>query len=234
METTKAIETTEFMTVNLDDTHRIQRLSWLPATEKMDTAGFQRDMLRFAELAEQHKPVGLLVDVRAFHHKPAAETGPWRREQIVPRYNRGGVRRFAFLLPEGASTPAIEPAAPDGGPAYETRWFTNEPMAVNWLLTGFGIHVTVEYRLRDDVDLDDTRRRIAEFIRAVREGHASIEYTSTSALDEERAFTHVIRVVDGAALAALQAAPFFKSFSEMLASRCVEPPRVRRRRVVAA
>jgi len=233
METTKSLETTDFMNVSLDDTHRIQRLSWLPATEKMDTDGFQQNMLRFAELAEQHRPVGLLVDVREFRHRPAADTG-FRREQVVPRYNRGGVRRFAFLLPEGASAPATEPAAPDGGPAYETRWFTNEPLAVNWLLTGFGVHVTVEYRLRDDVDLDDTRRRIAEFIRSIREGHAGIEYTSTSALDEERSFTHVIRVVDGAALAGMQAAPFFKPFSEMLASRCVEPPRVRRRRVVAA
>src|SRR5207245_9878124 len=68
-------------------------------------------------------------------HRPGLEIGAWRDEHIIPRYNRGGVTKFAFLLPEGSPGAAGSPApAPPGEfptgyfdtPAKIEAWFSRQ------------------------------------------------------------------------------------------------------------
>jgi hypothetical protein len=160
-------------------------LSWLPETATMTADEFKAELLRFAEAAGRHHARALLIDVRNFRHKVEDPTlGPWRRDEIVPRYNAAGVRRFGFLLPAGATLPPVEPATPAPGPAYETRHFDNAVEAWNWLATGHGIHVTVTYQVRDDVEIEVVTDQIRRFLAAIAADHPGIAYTSCQALDD--------------------------------------------------
>ena len=109
-------------------------LRWTEATTEMNGDDFRQALERFAGLAEKHRPAGLLVDVRRFRHRPASDTGQWRAEHITPRYNRAGVRRFAYLI-----GPDAPPGATDGPPTrqagedFETGFFNDEAAAKAWL-----------------------------------------------------------------------------------------------------
>jgi len=68
------------------------------------------------------------VDVRRFRHKPGLDLQPWRVKNISPRYSAAGVRRFAFLFPEGAQIP---PMMNQSSPSenFLTRAFTDREQA---------------------------------------------------------------------------------------------------------
>jgi hypothetical protein len=63
---------------------------------------------------------------------PVNSNSEWRDANIVPRYNAAGVKRFAFLFPEGmpaiGAPPAVEPPA-----AYPTGYFGTREDALFWL-----------------------------------------------------------------------------------------------------
>ena len=61
----------------------------------------------------------------------------WRDDHVIPRYNRAGVTRFAFVMPAGFPGPTAESgAAPriDGrAAAFPTQWFLGRDAAIAWL-----------------------------------------------------------------------------------------------------
>ena len=101
-------------------------LRWTPATEAMTDDDFKDALEAFADLAEGRRARNLLVDVRDFRHQVGEALGVWRAETIVPRYNRAGIRKFAYVVP-GAG-------GPSGGPGedFETRAFDSEDAALAW------------------------------------------------------------------------------------------------------
>ena len=56
----------------------------------------------------------------------------WRDEHIIPRYNAAGLKKFAFIMPEGM--PAIG-AAPEkeGSANFPTAYFGSRNDALAWL-----------------------------------------------------------------------------------------------------
>jgi hypothetical protein len=60
----------------------------------------------------------------------------WRDQEIIPRYDGAGVKRFAFLWPEG--TPgAVESGGtptPEGSANFPAGWFTRRERAYRWLM----------------------------------------------------------------------------------------------------
>jgi hypothetical protein len=59
--------------------------------------------------------------------------GDWRDANIIPRYNKAGVRRFAFLMPEGM--PAIgTPPAVEGPADFPTAYFGSRADALAWFV----------------------------------------------------------------------------------------------------
>lgn len=120
----------------LNDPERgILELSWFEGTLNMADDEFMEWLERYAEAAEEHRTPHLLVDLTNFRGRPGEKTGPWRDENIVPRYNRAGVRKFAYLVPAGSpgtvaagTAPAPEPAA-----SFPMAFFDSREQAEAWL-----------------------------------------------------------------------------------------------------
>lgn len=114
--------------------HKPQRLvllTWLAGTAGMTDQDFKETLETFAESALQHKARGLLIDVREFKHRPSPEIAAWRDEVVVPKYNRAGVKKIAWVWP--GNTPSNQPASEKE--KFENRYFGTEAEALAWVST---------------------------------------------------------------------------------------------------
>src|SRR5215469_5730974 len=80
-----------------DEERKSLELRWLPSTTDGTDAELQATMLAFAEEAIRLKPQSLIVDVSEFHHRFGDGMEPWRAVEIIPRYNKAGVTKMAFI-----------------------------------------------------------------------------------------------------------------------------------------
>lgn len=110
---------------------RLVRLTWLAGTAGMTDQDFKETLETFAESALQHKARGLLIDVREFKHRPSPEIAAWRDEVVVPKYNRAGVKKIAWVWP--GNTPSNQPASEKEN--FENRYFGTEAEALAWVST---------------------------------------------------------------------------------------------------
>lgn len=110
---------------------RLVRLTWLAGTAGMTDQDFKETVETFAESALQHKARGLLIDVREFKHRPSPEIAAWRDEVVVPKYNRAGVKKIAWVWPGNA--PSNQPASEKE--KFENRFFGTEAEALAWVST---------------------------------------------------------------------------------------------------
>jgi len=83
--------------------------------------------------------------------------------------------------------------------------------------------IRIEYRIRPDVDLDEVKRGITEFVAGIRAQHPGHRYTSFQHASDPRRFVHVGELVEDA-IPALQAEPFFRTFVAFLRERCASGP----------
>ena len=108
---------------------RLVRMKWLGGTSAMTDEDFKEALEAFAETALQHSAKGLLIDVLEFKHRPSPEVLAWRDEVVVPKYNRAGVKKIAWVWPG---------KAPSSGPTsekdkFENRYFPTEAEALAWV-----------------------------------------------------------------------------------------------------
>src|SRR5947207_1130039 len=96
------IERDEFGTVTWDPDQQILELDWTDASARLSDQQFMDALSRFAGHAEQHHAPNVIIDVTRFLASPGPAVGPWRDENVIPMYNRAGVRKFAFLVPAGS------------------------------------------------------------------------------------------------------------------------------------
>jgi hypothetical protein len=115
---------------------RTLELNWLPSTTEMGDDGFKETLVLFAAEGERIKPGFMIIDATRFHHQLGDGVLKWRDREIIPRYNSAGVKKFAFVWPEGmpgtvesGSTPA-----PEGPANFPTGWFTSRERAYQWLM----------------------------------------------------------------------------------------------------
>jgi hypothetical protein len=85
--------------------------------------------------------------------------------------------------------------------------------------------VRIEYTIRSEVDLDELKRAIGEFVAGIGALHPGNRYTSFQHSKDSRRFIHVGEFVEEA-LPALQAAPFFTRFTTYLREQCATGPEV--------
>jgi len=110
-------------------------IRWYDTTEDMSASQFQDWLAGFAAEVERRKQPGILVDATRFLMDPANMNEQWRDENITPHYNAGGVRKFAFHMPDGM--PAIGGTPEREGPAdYLTAYFGRRQTALDWLASG--------------------------------------------------------------------------------------------------
>jgi hypothetical protein len=110
---------------------RLVRLKWLAGTAGMTDQDFKETLEAFAETALQHSAKRLLIDVLEFKHRPSAEVQKWRDEVTVPKYNRAGVKKIAWVWP--GETPSNEPTSERD--KFENRYFPTEAEALAWVST---------------------------------------------------------------------------------------------------
>ena len=131
MQTTQLHEDA-FYEILWDQKTRIIGIKWKQATASMTDDDFKSELVGFAEYVEQQKARGILIDVAAFRHRPGPDLEEWRLKNISGRYYAAGVRRFAFLFPQGASIPPMmnKSAASE---KFVTRAFNDTEKAMTWL-----------------------------------------------------------------------------------------------------
>ena len=113
---------------------RILELRWLPSTAGMTDGAFKATLALFAWETERVRPSFLLIDALQFRHTFGEGVMQWRNDHIIPRYGAGGVRKFAFHVPEG-----VAPTMESGGreavedPAiFPTAWFSIRKNTLEW------------------------------------------------------------------------------------------------------
>jgi quinol monooxygenase YgiN len=86
-------------------------------------------------------------------------------------------------------------------------------------------HVRIEYRVREDVDLDRLAASIGAFVAGMRAHDGSHDYTSYRDAKDPRHIVHVGHFAPAAA-ATLQTQPFFQAFTAHLKEACASGPDV--------
>jgi hypothetical protein len=115
---------------------RTLELSWLASTREMGDDGFKETLELFAAEGERGKPAYMIIDSTSFQHELGDGVLEWRDREIIPRYNAAGVKKFAFVWPEG--TPGTVESGgtpkPEGSANFPTAWFTGRERAYEWLM----------------------------------------------------------------------------------------------------
>jgi hypothetical protein len=107
-------------------------LRWYDTTAAMSAEQFQEWLATFADHVERVHSPRVLVDGIRFMMDPANVNDAWRDANIIPRYNAAGVRRFAFLFPDGMPAIGAAPAA-EGPATFPTGYFARRQEALDWL-----------------------------------------------------------------------------------------------------
>ena len=125
-----ALEDTRYWSMSHNADTRSIELGWKDATSAMSVDDFKEALHHFAGHIRDLAATGALVDVRRFGFHTTADLEPWRLQSIVPAYNAGGLKRFAYLLPVGTQ---YRPG--DGGERAEfvTDYFEDLDAARAWL-----------------------------------------------------------------------------------------------------
>jgi hypothetical protein len=115
---------------------RTLELSWLSSTSDMNDDGFKETLELFAAEGERARPGYMIIDATEFHHELGDGVLQWRDHEIIPRYNAAGVKKFAFLWPEGmpGTVESGGNPAPEGPADFPTGWFTSRDRAYKWLM----------------------------------------------------------------------------------------------------
>jgi hypothetical protein len=112
--------------INYFKTESIVELTWLPGTQGMTDQDFKEDLNVFAEAALQHRAKRLIIDMRQFMGRPSADVGAWRDDVIVPKYEKAGVKKIAWIWPGMSADEMGE------GAAYQQRYFAARDEAIDW------------------------------------------------------------------------------------------------------
>jgi hypothetical protein len=101
----------------------------------MPDEGFKDTLALHAGEGERYQPTFMLIDTTNFSHRLAPGTLQWRDEHIVPRYNRAGVEKFAFIAGSDSSDTVESGHEPhvEGRAQFPTAWFQERDHAYQWL-----------------------------------------------------------------------------------------------------
>jgi len=103
-------------------------LTWSPGTAGMTDQDFKEALEVFADGALQHHAERLMIDMTEFRGRPGEKVLTWRDEVIVPKYNRAGVKKIAWVWPGEAGATAT-----GEGTQYTNRYFPSEREALEWI-----------------------------------------------------------------------------------------------------
>jgi hypothetical protein len=124
------LEDHEFWTMTYNDDIKAVELRWKSPGGAMTGEDFKLALEHLAEHIRECSASGTLIDVRRFDFATTPELDQWRRETIIPAYNAGGLRRFAYLLPAGVDA---RPGGTGETDEFLTDYFDQPEAARAWL-----------------------------------------------------------------------------------------------------
>ena len=71
-------------------------------------------------------PLRLVIDMRQFRGRPSDKVLAFREDVTVPKYERAGIEKLAWVWP------GVEPGNLGTGPAYDQRYFESRDEAIAW------------------------------------------------------------------------------------------------------
>jgi hypothetical protein len=125
-----------FYVFDLDEHASLMSFVWTEKSAAMTVDDYKDAIREYARLALEYRVRCALVDLRKFRYRveDADLPGSWWADEIVPLYNRAGLQKFAFVLPEGEQAPPDEtPAKAEAGEKFVTKQFGSEQAAISWL-----------------------------------------------------------------------------------------------------
>ncbi len=110
---------------------------WKSETFKMSENDFKDGLTNFTKYSEENQCKEIVVDLRNFRGHPSPEVArDWRTHEVVPHYNKMGIKKFAYLIsPEQPAPQSLEPHKNEGE-NYETAVFDSEIEMWQWLKAG--------------------------------------------------------------------------------------------------
>ena len=117
-----------------DPEHHAIELRWLEEANVMSEEQFRAAIERLAGLLERDRPPHVLVDMSSLEFRPADDFDQWRQTHIIPRYNKAGVSKFAFILPKGVAhtVESGTPPAVEGSAQFQTGYFSSRDGVMSW------------------------------------------------------------------------------------------------------
>lgn len=125
-----ALEDHEYWSMSHNPEANAIELDWKSNTSTMSEDDFKLALEHLAKHIGEQSATGTLVDVRTFGFTMTPQLGGWRDENIIPAYNTAGLKRFAYVLPQGM------PYQPSGGgddALFITDYFEDPEAARAWL-----------------------------------------------------------------------------------------------------
>ena len=122
------ITSTTLYSIRYQKAGKFVALTWLAGTADMADQDFKEALEVFAEGALQHHAERLMIDMTEFRGRPGAAVLTWRDEVIVPKYNRAGVKKIAWVWPGEAGASVTGEST-----QYTNRYFSSEDEALAWL-----------------------------------------------------------------------------------------------------
>jgi hypothetical protein len=125
-----------FYLFDLDEHASLMSFLWTEKSVAMTVDDYKNAIREYARLVLEHRARCALVELRKFRYRveDADALGSWWADEIVPLYNRAGLEKFAFVLPEGERAPPDEtPAKAEAGEKFVTKQFGSEQAAISWL-----------------------------------------------------------------------------------------------------
>jgi hypothetical protein len=119
----------EFSVMTFNPETNALELWWSAGTASLTEERFRQGLEQFAAHAVDQRTPNLLVDLREFAYRPAADMWEWRLAHIIPRYHEAGVRKFANVVPEGW---ALGEPAQSEGESFLTGNFRSVKDAETW------------------------------------------------------------------------------------------------------
>ncbi len=105
---------------------------WFDTSSAMGGEEFNIFLTRYAGQVETCGRCNGLIDAVQFKMDMSRTVPGWRDEHITPRYNAAGLKKFAFIMPDGM--PAIgSPPAREGAANFPTGYFATRTDALAWL-----------------------------------------------------------------------------------------------------
>ena len=122
------LERTTWWVISADVPRGVIRLTWLSANAPVPDRDFMAALERLGDLAAERASTELLEDLRALGRQLSPDLGRWIDEELVPRYQRQCIAKWAFVT---GSEPSANQSIVNGTPAR--RFFATEAAAKTWL-----------------------------------------------------------------------------------------------------